>query len=178
MEIVTYPNPVLRAPTEPVTVFDDELRAFTQEMAELMVKSDGVGLAAPQVGVSKQIVVIDRYAFEGEEGSSKPKVVLINPEVIAQSKATQTGDEGCLSFPGVFVRITRPESVRVRAQDVDGNSFEIEGTGLGARALLHEIGHLHGNLLTDNVSFLVRTRALKKLQRNLAALKNADKEEK
>ncbi len=177
MEIVTYPNPVLRAATEPVTEFNDELRAFCSEMIDLMVKSDGVGLAAPQVGVSKQIVVIDRYAFEGEAGSSKPKVVLINPEIVAQSEALQNGEEGCLSFPGIFVKIARPESVRVRALDVDGKPFEIEGKGLGARALVHEIGHLHGDLLLDHVSFLVRSRAQKKLQRNLAALKKSEEQE-
>ncbi len=170
MELLTYPNPCLSHPARPVEQVDDHVRALATEMEEMMVAHDGVGLAAPQVGLDMRMVVIDRYAFEGEEGQSKPKVVLINPEIIEASDEMQVGEEGCLSFPGVFIKIKRHKRVRVRALNKDGEVFEIEGEDLAARALQHEIDHLDGVVMVDHASHLVRSLALKRLQRNLAAL--------
>lgn len=175
MEILTYPNPCLTHPARPVENIDDHVRELVGQMEETMVAHDGVGLAAPQVGVDLRVVVIDRYAFEGEEGQSKPKVVLINPQIIEASNEIQNGEEGCLSFPGIFIKLKRHKRVRVRALDLNGEPFEIEGEDLGARALQHEIDHLDGVVMVDHASHLVRSLALKRLQRNLAAVADEKK---
>lgn len=177
LEVLAYPNPFLRRAAKPVEVFDDRLRALVADMEDTMADRDGIGLAATQVGVDQRILILDPFAFEGEAGRGKPNVVVINPEVVWQSEETIVAEEGCLSFPGVYIPVERPARVRIRARDVNGEPFEIEGEGLGARAILHEIDHLEGVVMIDHVSQLVRSRALKKHQRNQAAAQKAGERE-
>ena len=153
MRIVTFPDPVLRRKTEPVTVFDDKLRTLVDEMTILMKDDDGVGIAAPQVGISKKIAVV---CFEDT------RYVLINP-VITLAEGEQTGEEGCLSFPGIFGVIKRADHVVVECQDEHGQKRRYESTGFIARAFQHEIEHLSGKLLIDHFSPMKREMIRKKL---------------
>ncbi|MCA9525087.1 MAG: peptide deformylase [Myxococcales bacterium] len=177
LEVLPWPNPYLRKRADEVEAFDDELRAFVADMEETMHDRDGLGLAATQVGRNMRLLILDPYAFEGDEGRGKPNVVVINPEVVWQSEETITGEEGCLSFPGVFIQVERPHRVRIRARDAQGEAFEIEGEGLGARAILHEIDHLNGVVMIDHVGHLSRQRALKKHQKNQKVKLAAEREE-
>jgi len=145
MDLRFYPDPVLREPTEAVTVFDDTLAELARRMVETMHANNGLGLAGPQVGVGRSIVIV---SSDGQPGNG---LVLINPEIV-QSESEQVGEEGCLSFPGIFVKIRRFERVRVRYQDVTGQGSEIEAEGLFARAIQHECDHLQGRLLVDRMS--------------------------
>lgn len=151
-----YPDPVLRADTESVTEFDDALRAFLRDMWETMETRDGVGLAAPQVGVSKQLVVV---LLKGE------RHVLANPRIL-EAEGEQVGEEGCLSFPEIYEKVKRPLRIVVEAQDENGTSHTIVGEEFGARALSHEIDHINGKLLIDHVSpmkrQLIKRRMLKR----------------
>jgi len=161
--VVKYPDPVLVKAGEPVTEFTPELAKFVDEMFDSMYAAQGIGLAAPQISVSKQITVIDISFKERPED----KIVLINPEVIDR-RGKQYEDEGCLSLPEIYEKVQRDEWVKVRAQNVKGEFFEVEGDGLLARALLHEIDHLHGILFIDRLSRLKRDlvlRRIKKLQK-------------
>ncbi len=128
-EIVKYPDPILQKPTEPVTEFDDELRALVDDMFESMYAAQGIGLAAPQVGISKRLTVIDLSFKKNPE----EKIVLINPQII-HKEGRQNEEEGCLSLPEIREKVSRAEKVRVRAQDVAGKWFEIDGEELLARA--------------------------------------------
>ena len=130
----------------PVTDFNDRLHILLDDMAETMTEAEGVGLAAPQVGVLRRaVIVLETNVEEGEE----PYIIeLINPEILS-SDGEQEGPEGCLSVPGVYGWVKRPEHVRVRAQDRNGETFEIEGFGLTARAFCHEIAHLEGQLFLE-----------------------------
>ena len=166
MKILPYPNPFLRKRAEAVVQYDDALRAVVDEMKVTMRTEDGLGLAATQVGIDLRLLLLSQQAFKGEAGKELPDLVLINPEVIWASDETETASEGCLSFPGVYIPVERPLQVRVRAFDEFGTAFEIEGEGLGARAILHEVDHLNGVVMTDHVSHLQRSRALKKHQKN------------
>jgi peptide deformylase len=163
--IVKYGDPVLELEAEKVSEFDtQELHELVADMWETMYSAKGVGLAAPQVGVSKQISVIDISVGEDES----KKIVIINPEVISKS-GKQTGEEGCLSIPGFRELVTRANEVTVRAQNAKGEPIEIAGEELLARALLHEIDHLHGILFLNHVSALKRDiikRKIRKLQKS------------
>ncbi len=158
--------PILERPADAVTEFDTpELHQFVEDMFETMYASHGVGLAAPQVDVSKRLIVIDMTG--GEEGTEPERIVLINPEVIAK-EGKQTGEEGCLSIPGFREPVTRAKKATVRAQNVKGEWFEITGEDLLARALQHEIDHLNGILFLSHLSALKRDlikRKIKKLQK-------------
>jgi peptide deformylase len=169
LNVLPYPNPFLRTRAEPVETFDDALRTIVADMEETMSDRDGIGLAATQVGLGIRLLILSPYAFEREEGDGKPNYVIINPEVLWESEEREVGEEGCLSFPGVYISVERPLRVRVGAVDQHGRQFEVEGEGLGARALLHEIDHLNGVVMIDHVSHLQRSRALKKHQRNQRA---------
>src|ERR1700756_3044696 len=131
--IVKFGVPVLEKQAEPVTVFDDELKKLVDDMFESMYAAHGVGLAAPQIGISKRVAVID-VTFKEDP---KAKLVLVNPEIIGR-EGRQTSKEGCLSLPDFHENVTRANVVTVRAQDVEGNWFEKTGDDLLARALLHE----------------------------------------
>jgi peptide deformylase len=163
-EIVKYPDPVLERPSEPVTAFDDELRKLVDDMFESMYAAKGIGLAAPQIGVAKRLTVIDLSFQKNPE----EKIVLINPEIIFR-EGKQYEEEGCLSLPEIREKVSRAAKVKVRAQDVKGEWFEMEGVELLARAMQHEIDHLDGVLFIDRLSRLKRDlviRRMKKLIKN------------
>ena len=160
LKIVKYPEPVLQQPGEPVTEFNDELRKFVADMFETTYAANGIGLAAPQVGVSKRITVIDLSLGK----DPKQKLVLINPEIIAR-EGKQYEEEGCLSFPEIREKVVRAFKVRIRAQDENGKWFEMEGEELLSRAFQHEIDHLDGMLFIFRISGLKRDMALRKIRK-------------
>jgi peptide deformylase len=163
-KIVKYGEPILEQEAEPVVEFDTpELRELIADMWETMYAAKGVGLAAPQIGLGKRISVIDISVGENEAD----KIVIINPEVIAR-EGKQTGEEGCLSIPGFREQVTRAAKVGVRAQNEKGQTIELSGGDLLARAFEHEIDHLNGILFIKHVSALKRDiirRKIKKLQK-------------
>jgi peptide deformylase len=164
LNIVKYPDPVLLKPGEPVTEFDGDLHKLIDNMFESLYDAEGVGLAAPQVGVSKRLVVIDTSS--GRE--PKDKIVLINPEIISREGKVYS-EEGCLSFPDIREKVTRSAKVRVRAQDADGKWFEMDGEDLLARAFQHEIDHVDGVVFLFRMSALKRDinlRKIRKMQRD------------
>lgn len=165
--ILRYPDPRLRAKTESVVAFDEALRALVADMAETMYDADGAGLAAIQVGVPLKLFIVEA-GVAGKPESDAP-VVFINPEIVWLSDEAQTGDEGCLSFPGVFVPVKRAMRARVRALDLQGQSFEMEGSELFARALQHETDHLTGRLLIDMVGPVKREIIKRKMKKEAAA---------
>lgn len=164
MEIVKYPDPVLEQAAEPVTEFDDKLAKFVDDMFESMYTAKGIGLAAPQVGVSKRITVIDLSFKEDPED----KIVLINPEIITR-EGKQYEEEGCLSLPDIREKVARAAKVTVRAQDVKGEWFEIDGEELLSRAFQHEIDHLDGILFFKRVSALKRDLILRRIRKLIKA---------
>jgi peptide deformylase len=163
-EVVKYPDPVLAKPGAPVTVFDAKLRTLVDEMFESMYAAQGIGLAAPQISISQRLTVIDCSFKKNPE----EKIVLINPEIIERD-GKQIEEEGCLSLPDIREKVQRAAWVKVKAQNVDGEWFEVEGEELLARAMQHEIDHLDGILFIDRLSRLKRDlvlRKIKKLQKN------------
>src|SRR5450631_2106390 len=159
--IVKFGNPVLEKPAEPVTVFDSHLKKLVDDMFESMYAARGVGLAAPQIGISKRLAVID-VSFKEDPDA---KLVLANPEIV-RKEGRQRGSEGCLSIPEFREEVTRAKSVTVRAQDVNGKWYEKTGEELLARAFLHETDHLNGKLYISHLSALKRDlikRRIKKL---------------
>ncbi|NYF79503.1 peptide deformylase [Granulicella arctica] len=163
-EVVKYPDPVLAKRGEAVTVFDADLKKLVDEMFDSMYAAQGIGLAAPQINISKRLTVID-ISFQK---NPEEKIVLINPEIIDRS-GKQVEEEGCLSLPEIREKVTRSEWVKVKAQDVTGKWIEVEGEELLARAIQHEIDHLDGILFIDHLSRLKRDlvlRKIKKLQKN------------
>ncbi|MBS2968932.1 peptide deformylase [Metabacillus sp. KIGAM252] len=143
LKIAEHPDPILEQSCEKVTVFDRELTRLLKDMYETMIEADGVGLAAPQVGVAKRIAVVDI-------GDDYGKIEMINPKII-NSRGEQTGPEGCLSFPGLFGEVKRADYVKVHALNRKGKPFTVEADGFLARALQHEIDHLDGTLFTTKV---------------------------
>jgi peptide deformylase len=160
LPIVKYPEPVLQKPGEPVTEFDSELRKFVADMFETMYASQGIGLAAQQVGLAKRVTVIDLSM--GKDPAQK--LVLVNPEVILR-EGKQYEEEGCLSFPEIREKISRAAKVRIRAQDEMGKWFEMDGEELLARAFQHEIDHLDGVLFIFRMSALKRDLTLRKIRK-------------
>ena len=144
--IMTKGDPVLNKKCRTVTEFNPRLHQLLDDMADTLLKAQGVGLAAPQVGILKRAVLVIETNVAPDE--DEYIIELINPEIIEQS-GTQTGPEGCLSVPDEFGLVTRPMNVKVRAQDRFGEWFEVEGTGLTARCFAHEIDHLEGILFTS-----------------------------
>ena len=165
--ILRYPDSRLRQRSADVTVFDDALKLLVADMRETMDDSNGAGLAAIQVGVPIRLFIVDGHVAGGEEGSD-PKV-FINPELVEISEEAQTGDEGCLSFPGIFVPVKRGQRAKIRALDVTGTPFELEGEALLARALQHENDHLIGKLLIDQVGPVKREMIKRKMKKEAAA---------
>src|SRR5580698_1112346 len=160
LEIVKYPDPVLERPAEPVTEFNQELAKFVDDMFESMYAAKGIGLAAPQVGVSKRITVVDLSFKE----KPQDKIVLINPEITVR-EGKQYEEEGCLSLPDIREKVTRAAKVTVRAQNVKGDWFEMDGEELLSRAFQHEIDHLDGILFFRRVSALKRDLILRKIRK-------------
>jgi peptide deformylase len=163
--ILEYPDARLRTVAAPVAQVDDEIRQLVEDMAETMYAAPGVGLAAPQIGVSLRVFVIDT----ADENEPSKFAAYINPEIL-ESEGAQSWKEGCLSFPGVAENLKRAERVRVRALDVDGKPFEVLADGLLAVAIQHETDHLNGILMIDKVGPIQRRRMGKKLSgRNRAS---------
>jgi len=164
LAIRLYPDPVLRAPTRPVADFDAELARLVADMIETMNAAPGIGLAAPQVGVDRQLAVVDLSVGKDPEALH----VLVNPRII-ESQGLTTEVEGCLSLPGISDKVDRPERVKVEALDRDGRPFELAAEGWLARAVCHEIDHLNGILFIDHLRGLRRERARRQLRRLSAA---------
>lgn len=155
LDILRYPDERLKRMSEPVGEITDEIVKFCADLSETMVVRDGVGLAAPQVGVALRIFVLN---------NSGPRI-FINPVIIQSSPEEIDESEGCLSFPGIFLKVKRAASVVVSAKDLHGNNFSITYDGLMSRAVQHEIDHLNGKLLSDRMTYLKRQMVLKKLQK-------------
>lgn len=158
--IIFLPDHRLRAPTAPVDVFDDKLQTLIDDMIETMDHAEGIGLAAPQIGISKKLAVID---ITRERNS---RLVIINPEII-DKQGEEWMEEGCLSVPGAYDKAPRALAVKVKALDRTGKPFEIEADGTLAHCLQHEIDHLNGRLFVDYLSSLKRKLALKKLEKQI-----------
>lgn len=162
--IIKYGDPVLETPAAPITEFGTpELEQLVADMFDTMYAHKGIGLAAPQIALSQRLTVIDVSA--GEEESQK--LVLINPEII-QREGSQIGEEGCLSIPGFREDVKRAKSVTIRAQNTKGETFEVSGEDLLARAMQHELDHLNGVLFLSHLSMLKRDlikRKIRKLQK-------------
>jgi len=159
-QVVKWPDPVLAKRGEDVTVFDAELKTLVDEMFESMYLAQGIGLAAPQIALSKRITVID-VSFNKNPAD---KLALINPQVVT-FEGRQVEEEGCLSLPEIREKVVRAAKVKVKAQDVTGKWFEVEGEELLARALQHEIDHLDGVLFIDRLSRLKRELVLRKIRK-------------
>ncbi len=161
-DIVIYPNEILKTKAEEVKEFNEKIINLVNDMFETMYKRGGVGLAANQVGVLKQVVVIDLHSRTEKQG--KEQIVLINPEIVAQ-EGEIVKEEGCLSLPGLYRKVKRAAYVKVKAQNLNGEDFEIEGEDLLARALQHEIDHLNGVVFIDRLSPLQKRLALEKYKK-------------
>lgn len=161
--IVIYGDPVLREVSKPVDRVDQQVKDLVSDMLDTLRKARGLGLAAVQIGVPKRIFLVDLSAVNAKESLR----VFINPEIIATSGEAEM-EEGCLSFPDLYQKITRPANVTVRALDADGKPFEMSVDGLSARAILHEYDHLEGKLFIDYLSPLTR-QLLKGRLKKLAA---------
>ncbi len=158
LPILRYPDPRLRKVAKPVAVVDDEIRKLARNMAQTMYAAPGVGLAATQVDVHKQLILIDLSETRDE------LLVLINPQIL-ESRGKSDCEEGCLSLPGIFEKIARAEWVKVRALDLDGKSFTTEATGLLSVCIQHEMDHLKGKIFIEYLSRLKQTRILSKLKK-------------
>jgi peptide deformylase len=158
--IVKYGDPILEKPTAPVKSFDAELEALTEDMFASMYAASGVGLAAPQIGKSMRLTVVDVTGGKNPEA----KIVLANPEII-HAEGEVREEEGCLSIPGFRGYVMRPQFVTIRAQNAKGESFEIRGENLLARAFCHEIDHLNGILFLQHLSMLKRDLIKRKIKK-------------
>lgn len=163
LDIVTYPDPRLREPTFEVEEINDGVRQLVQDLTDTMYALNGAGIAANQVGRFERIFLIDGRVATGREEADP--VVFINPEVIESGKGLTLGEEGCLSFPGVFVDIKRPRWAKVRAMNLEGEMFEWDGDGLLGRALQHEHDHLTGKLMIDLVGMVKKEMIRRKMKR-------------
>jgi peptide deformylase len=162
--ILTFPNPVLRKKAIKVTIFDDELKQLTQDMAETMYDAPGVGLAANQIGELTQIIVVDISETEEE----KKFITLINP-VMSEGEGYVCDEEGCLSVVEFLSNVERFKKIKICAQDLEGKPIEFEAEDRFARIIQHEVDHLHGKLFIDRISSLKRTLYKKKLKKILQA---------
>ena len=162
--IVKYGDPVLEKPAQTVMKFDGDLQKLVEDMFESMYAAHGVGLAAPQIGISKRIAVVD-VTFKEDPGA---RLVLINPEIV-NKEGRQRGTEGCLSIPEFREEVTRPQRVTVRAQDITGKFHEHTGEDLLARAFVHETDHLNGKLYISHISALKRDLIKRKIKKLMKA---------
>lgn len=176
--ILRFPDAKLRQTSAKVDTdaIDDGVRQLVADMTQTMEAANGAGLAAIQVGAPVRLFIVEGMVAGDPEGS--PPKVFINPEIVEISQEAQTGDEGCLSFPGIFVPVKRGMRARVRAFDLEGRPFEAEGEGLFARALQHETDHLNGRLLIDQVGPVKRELIKRKLRKDLEAEREDAEDEK
>jgi peptide deformylase len=158
LDVKKYPDPILRKRASEIGEITPEIRKLAEDMAETMLKEDGVGLAGPQVGISKKII-----AVQTESGPS----VFINPKITKKYGEKVSTEEGCLSLPGIWLKIKRSEGVEIEAIDLDGKKLNIKAEGFQARVFQHEIDHLNGVLIIDRVGFFNRLKAKKQLKRNV-----------
>jgi peptide deformylase len=158
LQILKYPDSRLHSVAEPVQKVDDATRSLVDDMAETMYAAPGIGLAATQVDVHKQVIVLDISEAKDQ------LLVLINPEIVASSGQIEC-EEGCLSVPGIFEKVTRAEEIRVRALDRDGNTFEFDANGLLSVCVQHEMDHLKGKVFVEYLSPLKQERIVKKLRK-------------
>ena len=157
-KILKFPDQDLRIKAKPVETFDDELKTLTDDMFETMHSVDGIGLAATQIGVAKQVAVIDISPEKNEP------LVIVNPEIqILDPSKTEDYDEGCLSVPGFFEKISRPSDIQLSYQDLSGQKHEIKPEGLLTKVVQHELDHLNGQLFVDHISELKRRRIRNKI---------------
>ncbi len=168
-EILIVPDPRLKKECEPVEAVNDEIKTLLDDMLETMYAAPGIGLAAPQIGVMKSVVVMDV-----SDDKDKPEPLkLINPEIIWESEETSIYQEGCLSIPEQYADVERPAEVGMRYMDENGETHEIEADGLLATCIQHEIDHLDGVLFTDYLSALKRNMIMKKVQKLQKTKKSA-----
>jgi peptide deformylase len=160
MQIVKYPDPILRRTTETVTAFDGELEKIARQMLETMYTLRGVGLAAPQVGLATALLVLNPT---GDPSDTGEELVLVNPEIISR-KRLEWGEEGCLSFPDIYAEIERHREIELRYQDLQGEAREMRASEFEARVILHEMDHLQGILFIDRLSPADKIRLRSKLQ--------------
>lgn len=165
VSIVQSPDPLLNTVCEPCDFEDKGLKKLAKQMTKVMYKNYGCGLAAPQVGVTKRLVVIDCDQDEGEQNP----IILVNPVLVETQGEPVVSDEGCLSLPGISVPIARPPWARVRFFDLDGEEWEIEGDGLLGRCLQHELDHLDGITMFERCDPMARIQALRDYEVALAA---------
>lgn len=165
--ILRYPDPALRQKSAAVGPITDDIRTLVADMTETMFAANGAGLAAIQVGVPVRLFIVDGHVAGGAEDAAP--VVFINPEILEVSDEAQTGDEGCLSFPGIYVPVRRGMRARIRARNLDDVTFEMEGSELLARAFQHETDHLNGRLLIDQVGPIKREIIKKKMRKEAEA---------
>lgn len=165
-DIVFYPDEVLATRCDPVEEIDDSIRELVDDMVETMYDAPGIGLAAPQVGITKRITVIDVEAGTEENNELR---VFINPEIV-EREGRILWEEGCLSIPGVYEKVSRSKRIVVRALNRDGEEFELEAEGLLAVCIQHEIDHLDGVVFLEHLSHLKRRLALKKYKKHLAKM--------
>lgn len=158
--ILTEENPALRKVCRPYTDFNDRLHELLDDMKETLSQANGVGLAAPQVGILRRACIV--METNVPEGESEYFIELVNPEIIERN-GEQEGGEGCLSLPEQYGIVKRPNHVKVRAQDRNGNFFEVEGDGLTARCFCHEIDHLDGVLFTDRASRMLSDKEIQEM---------------
>ena len=161
---VIWPDPRLREPTVEITTVDESVRELYRDLCDSMYAENGLGMAAPQIGDRRKMFIVEpKLAGRAE---TDPPVCLMNPEVLETSDEVQDSEEGCLSFPDIYIKVKRPMRCKVRAMGLDGKTFEVAGEALLARCLLHENDHLTGKLLVDFVGPLKRQMIKKKLQRH------------
>lgn len=151
--IVIYGDPVLREVSEEVDPLDQDTKDLVSTLMDTLRKAKGLGLASNQIGVAKRVFIVDLSAVDINETLR----VFVNPEIVEASGEPVEMEEGCLSFPDLYLKVTRPSKVRVRAYDLEGNQFEVAAEGMAARAIQHEYDHLEGKLFVDRVSPLTRT---------------------
>ena len=161
LPIIVAPDPRLKVKTTPVAAVDDDLRVFLDDMLETMYAADGIGLAAPQVGDTRSVLVVD-VARQGEDPQP---LKIINPEIVWTSDDDRVHEEGCLSLPEYFAEVVRPEAIRVRYLDETGAERELEADGILATCIQHEMDHLKGILFVDHVSAIKRGMILRKLKK-------------
>lgn len=174
LPIIVAPDPRLKTRSEPVDSVTDEIRTLAEDMLETMYASNGIGLAAVQVGELKRMIVVDveagssRYDLGKEDGASSEggnPLVLINPEIIDASDEQHAYDEGCLSFPGQYSEVERPDTVTIAYTDLDGNRQELKADGILSTCIQHEIDHMNGVVFVDHISRVKRDMILRKVKK-------------
>ena len=161
LQIIIAPDPILLKTAKPVSEINQKIKSLLDDMLEIMYKSNGIGLAAPQVGILSRLIVMDC----SDKNNKKSPLKFINPEILEISREMSEFEEGCLSLPAQFAKVERPEVVFVKYKDENGKNNKKKFYGLEATCLQHEIDHLNGKLFVDHISKLKRNRILQKLQK-------------